>query len=149
MVTKGMFPTKIPCTASHEGTGVVVAVGDKVKDFKKGERVMSGLPRNPCGKCINCTTTSRDWKQYCQDIEGHNGVMIDGAFAEYHVVDSRSSSHIPDNVSFASAAPLACAGCTIYRAIIVSEVKKGGWLAIVGAGGGLGNWLSLVCLRYS
>jgi propanol-preferring alcohol dehydrogenase len=55
------------------------------------------------------------------------------------VVDSRTSSHIPDKVSFASAAPLACAGCTIYRALIVSEVKEGDWLAIVGAGGGLGH----------
>ena len=42
-------------------------------------------------------------------------------------------------MSFASAAPLACAGCTIYRAIIVAEVPKGGWLGIVGAGGGLGH----------
>jgi propanol-preferring alcohol dehydrogenase len=34
---------------------------------------------------------------------------------------------------------LACAGCTIYRSIVVSKVKKGGWLAIVGSGGGLGH----------
>lgn len=99
---------------------------------------MSGLPKGPCGSCQNCKGPN-DWAQYCENIEGHIGVFVDGAFAEYHVVDSRSSCHIPDNVSFTSAAPLACAGCTIYRAIIVSEVKKGDWLAIVGAGGGLGH----------
>jgi alcohol dehydrogenase, propanol-preferring len=142
MVVAGKFPTKLPCTASHEGTGHVVALGEKVTNFKKGERVMSGLPRNPCQNCINCKGPN-DWHQYCEHIEGHNGVMIDGAFAEYHVVDSRNSCHVPDNVSFTSAAPLACAGCTIYRAIVVSEVKKGGWLAIVGAGGGLGTVIFL------
>jgi len=63
----------------------------------------------------------------------------DGAFADYHVVDARSSCKVPDDVSFIDAAPLACAGCTIYRAIIVSETKKGHWLAMVGAGGGLGH----------
>lgn len=138
MVVAGKFPTKLPCTASHEGTGIVKAIGSKVTNFKVGERVMSGLPKNACGKCYNCKGPD-DWHQYCENIQGHIGVMIDGAFAEYHVVDSRISCHIPDNVSFASAAPLACAGCTIYRAIIVSEVQKDDWLAIVGAGGGLGH----------
>ncbi|OQV06503.1 Alcohol dehydrogenase GroES-like domain-containing protein [Cladophialophora immunda] len=138
MVVAGKFPTKLPCTASHEGTGIVVAVGDEVTNFKKGDRVMSGLPRNPCEKCFNCQGPN-DWHQYCQHIEGHIGVFVDGAFSEYHVVDNRTSCHIPDNVSFASAAPLACAGCTIYRAIIVAEVPEGGWLGIVGAGGGLGH----------
>jgi alcohol dehydrogenase, propanol-preferring len=143
MVVAGKFPTKLPCTASHEGTGIVVAVGDKVTNFKKGQRVMSGLPRGPCGHCQNCKGPN-DWAQYCQNIEGHNGVMIDGAFAEYHVVDSRNSCHVPDNVSLASAAPLACAGCTIYRSIVVSGVSQGGWIAIVGAGGGLGMTIPLL-----
>jgi len=138
MVIEGKFPTELPCTASHEGTGVVQAVGSKVTNFKIGDRVMSGLPKNPCGKCYNCQGPN-DWHQYCQNVQGHIGVFIDGAFAEYHVVDSRNSCHIPDKVSFASAAPLACAGCTIYRALIVSEVKEGDWVAIVGAGGGLGH----------
>lgn len=69
MVSAGKFPTKLPCIASHEGTGIVVAVGDKVNDFKKGERVMSGLPRNPCGNCRNCKG-GNDWVQYCENIEG-------------------------------------------------------------------------------
>lgn len=66
-------------------------------------------------------------------------MIVDGAFADYHVTDARTSCKIPDDVSFAAAAPLACAGVTIYRAIITSGVKKGDWLAIVGAGGGLGH----------
>ena len=138
MVTAGKFSTKIPCTASHEGTGTVVAMGSNVKDFKKGDRVMAGLPKNECGNCYNCKGPN-DWAPFCENIEGHIGVMIDGAFAEYLVCDGRIACHVPDNVSLLSAAPLACAGCTIYRAIIISECKEGDWLAIVGAGGGLGH----------
>jgi len=63
----------------------------------------------------------------------------DGAFADYHVADARTACKVPDDVSLIDAAPLACAGCTIYRAVIVSETKKGEWLAMVGAGGGLGH----------
>lgn len=63
----------------------------------------------------------------------------DGAFADYHISDSRTSCHVPDDVSLVDAAPLACAGITIYRAIIVSGAKSGEWLVLVGAGGGLGH----------
>lgn len=101
MVVAGEFPTKLPSTASHEGTGIVKAVGSKVTNFKVGDKVMSGLPKNACGKCYNCKGPN-DWHQYCQNIEGHIGVFIDGAFAEYHVVDSRTSCHVPDKVSFAA-----------------------------------------------
>lgn len=139
MVLEGMFPTGLPRTGSHEGTGTVVQVGSKVKNFKKGDRVMSGIPKNQCQTCVNCKGPN-DWNQYCENVEGMLGVFrVDGAFADYHVADSRTTCHVPDDVSLTDAAPLACAGVTIYRAIIVSEAKAGEWLAIVGAGGGLGH----------
>ena len=138
MVNEGKFYTPLPCTASHEGTGVVVAVGDNAKDFKIGERVMAGIAMGFCHECINCRGPD-DWHQYCPNNAGLIGVTTQGCFAEYVVANRETSCHIPDKVSFASAAPLACAGITIYRAVIVAGVKKGGWLAIVGAGGGLGH----------
>lgn len=134
MVIDGKFPTPLPCTGSHEGTGVVVAVGSGVKNFKKGDRVMSGIPLGNCQKCEHCKGPN-DWWQYCQNTDGLIGVTAQGCFADYHVSDARWSCHIPDDVDLASAAPLACAGVTIYRAIIKANVQKGGWLAIVGAGG--------------
>lgn len=55
MVIDGMFPnTGLPRTGSHEGTGTVVEVGSKVKNFKKGDRVMSGIPKEQCGACVDC-----------------------------------------------------------------------------------------------
>ncbi|OAP65608.1 hypothetical protein AYL99_01580 [Fonsecaea erecta] len=143
MVQAGFMPLKhgLPMTLSHEGTGVVVAAGDAVEEFKPGDRVMSGITFHGCGHCENCRAPAdKDWKQYCFDTDGALGVMTDGAFAEYHVVDSRMSCKVPDGVSFLTAAPLACAGVTAYRALQVSGVEPGQWVAIVGAGGGLGHF---------
>ncbi|KAI1615922.1 alcohol dehydrogenase [Exophiala viscosa] len=130
VVTEDGFPTTLPCTASHEGADV--------QHFPIGARVMAAIPRNACGKCRSCQGPN-DVHQYCQNLQGFLGIDIDGAFAEYLLCDARTSTTIPDNVSFMDAAPLACAGVTIYRAIIVSKVQKDGWIAIVGAGGGLGH----------
>ncbi|KIX94948.1 uncharacterized protein Z520_09258 [Fonsecaea multimorphosa CBS 102226] len=144
MVQAGFMPLKhgLPMTLSHEGTGVVVAAGASAQEsFKPGDRVMSGITFHGCGRCENCQAPpDRDWKQYCFDNDGALGVVTDGAFAEYHVVDARMSCKVPERVSFLTAAPLACAGVTVYRGLKVSGVGAGGWVAIVGGGGGLGHF---------
>ena len=71
--------------------------------------------------------------------EGAIGVNRDGAFAEYVLIDARHAAKLPDKVSFETAAPLACAGCTIFRGVLQAGLGKGEWLAIVGSGGGLGH----------
>lgn len=43
MVSEGIMGTKLPCVASHEGSGSVVAVGSEVRGFKQGDRVMNGI----------------------------------------------------------------------------------------------------------
>ncbi len=53
--------------------------------------------------------------------------------------DGRESSKLPDGLAFEMAAPLACAGCTIYRGVVQAGLEKGQWLGIVGSGGGLGH----------
>jgi len=137
MVQAGLFPgIKPPVTASHEGVGVCVATGSAVQDFKINDRVLAGIPRNRCGQCEDCTSTS---PQYCQFREGAIGIQVDGAFAEYMVCDSRNACHIPDGVDFVSAAPLACAGITVFRALEETHLADGQWLGIVGSGGGLGH----------
>lgn len=140
MVLSGVFDpqSKPPLTASHEGAGTVVAVGDEVKNFKVGDRVMCGLPYHPCGACQDCLGPE-NYRQYCPNVKGHCGVMRDGFFAEYAIVDSRSSTPLPDAVTFESAAPLACAGRTIWRGVLQANLKAGEWLCLVGSGGGLGH----------
>ena len=99
---------------------------------------MAGLPRNRCGHCPDCLGPE-DYRQYCPNIAGYLGVTLDGAFAEYMIVDGRESCVIPDKVSFETAAPLACAGCTVFRGILQTNLKKGETVVLVGAGGGLGH----------
>ncbi|KAI1161267.1 GroES-like protein [Nemania serpens] len=139
MVAAGIFKSKLPQTASHEDSGTVVAVGDAVSSFEIGDRVMCGIPLHPCGACDDCTSPIEGHRQYCKQTAGHIGVMTHGCAAEYVVTDARTTTKIPDSVSFLSAAPLACAGRTVYRAVRQTELQPGQWVAIVGAGGGLGH----------
>ena len=138
MVSAGVMGTPLPCTASHEGTGTVVAVGSAIADFQKGDRVMVGLPYNRCGHCRTCLG-DRNYQHYCPNLEAYVGVTRDGAFAEYMIADGRESSKIPDAVSFGTAAPLACAGVTVWRGVLQTGLKAGETIAFVGAGGGLGH----------
>lgn len=138
MVSSGLMGTSLPCTGSHEGSGTVVAIGSSVTSFSPGDRVMAGIMYHPCGTCSDCLGPE-NYRQYCQFGKGYCGVTTQGFFAEYARIDARWAVKIPDNVRFETAAPLACAGCTIYRGIILSGVKAGEWLAIVGSGGGLGH----------
>ncbi|WPH01023.1 Hypothetical protein R9X50_00385700 [Acrodontium crateriforme] len=138
MVQSGVFGSKLPVTASHEGAGTIVAIGCEVKDFKEGDRVMCGLPLHPCGSCHDCIGPENQ-KQYCTKLEGYIGIHVNGCLAEYVQCDSRSTTLLPKEVSFLSAAPLACAGRTIWRGIIQTGLKPGEWVCIVGSGGGLGH----------
>lgn len=61
-------------------------------------------------------------------------MSCDGAFAEYCIVDARSSAIVPKSMSFPQACPLACAGTTIYTAIKRTQIQPGQVLGIVGLG---------------
>ncbi|KAF2395749.1 alcohol dehydrogenase, partial [Trichodelitschia bisporula] len=138
VAASGVFTTKLPIIASHEGTGTVVAVGPAVTNFKPGDRTIAALQRDRCGRCGECTSP-HDVAQFCRGAKGSIGITIDGAFAEYLIGDSRTAVHVPDAVSFQLAAPLSCAGITIFRGVLQTGLKSGQWLAIVGSGGGLGH----------
>ena len=138
MVQSGVMRPSLPITGSHEGAGTVVSVGSAVQNFKPGDRVMAHIIYHPCGTCTDCRGPE-SLTQYCTKA-AYNGVKdVDGYFAEYACVDGRWAARIPDSVSFETAAPLACAGCTVYKSIIVAGLKRGEWLGIVGSGGGLGH----------
>ena len=97
---------------------------------------MNGIYRNACGTCEDCVGNG---PQYCQHSLGLLGFHAHGNFAEYVIADSRMSVRLPDEVTFEQAAPLACAGITIWRAVQQAELQAGDWIALVGGGGGLGH----------
>lgn len=175
MIRAGTFATPLPIVASHEGAGTVVAAGSEAlaagwragpvsvseEAEERGDRVMCGLPYRPCGRCRDCTDPVHEsWRQYCVHTQGgHCGVHRDGFLAEYALCDARTSTRLPRHgegkVSLLSAAPLACAGRTVWRAIELAraslflpplprypeqgQAQGQKWLAIVGSGGGLGH----------
>lgn len=143
MVARGEFASKsrkpLPLIPSHEPTGVVVGLGSHAatlpaggnsSPLKLGDRVGSITFYDHCGECAECT---RGTPKYCtrQDMVG---VTADGAFAEYMLADYRSCVVLPEALDFDSAAPLFCAGATIYTAIQQCRLQPGETLAIVGAG---------------
>lgn len=136
MVANGIFTPPLPCTASHEGAGTVAAIGSAVTDLQPGDCIMCGLYLHQCGVCADCLAGT---PQYCPHSAGAIGVHTHGAFADYALVDARNAVKLPDNVTFETAAPLACAGCTIYKGVVATGLKAGEWICLVGAGGGLGH----------
>ncbi|TVY20892.1 alcohol dehydrogenase [Lachnellula arida] len=141
MVSDGIMGTELPCIASHEGSGTVVKVGSAIQEFHIGDRILCSLCYHRCGICADCIGPEED-SQYCRNVGGYLGITRDGSFAEYEVVDGRECCLLPDNVSFQSAAPLACAGITIWGGIAKAQgagLKAGETIAIVGGGGGLGH----------
>ncbi|KAK3616751.1 hypothetical protein LTR56_025743 [Elasticomyces elasticus] len=143
---KGFFPIKLPVTGSHEGTGTVVAKGSGVKNFEIGDRVLAGMTFGRCGECDVCKGPE-NYQHYCPNRETMMSVERNGAFQEYLVVDGREAARLPDKMSFATAAPLACAGATSWRAVLQCHLQPGEWIGIVGSGGGLGHLASLSAIQ--
>ncbi|WJG07877.1 alcohol dehydrogenase AdhP [Aliiglaciecola sp. LCG003] len=122
---------KLPLVPGHEGVGEIVKLGSEIHHLKVGDRV--GIPWlfSACGQCDYCLEGQ---ETLC--LEQQNaGYSVDGSYAEYCLANGDYVVKIPDNLSFVDAAPLFCAGVTTYKALKVSEVKPGQWMAIVGAGG--------------
>lgn len=130
---KGDWPVKPnpPFIPGHEGVGVVVGVGANVKRVREGDRV--GVPwlHTACGYCPHCRT---GWETLCGS-QKNTGYSVNGSFAEYAVADPNYVGRLPDGLDWGAAAPLLCAGVTVYKGLKETEVKPGQWVAISGIGG--------------
>lgn len=115
----------------HEWTGVVAAVGTGVDGWVPGDAVVGG-PAVRCGRCRRCLAGQ---PSQCED-RGRSmtdDLGVDGAFADYVVVDSRTLIALPDGLSPRAAAlaePLAVALHGITRGAIV----PGDSVMVLGAG---------------
>lgn len=122
---------KLPFIPGHEAVGHVAAVGAGVKHVKEGDRV--GVPwlHTACGHCEHCIT---GWETLC-DSQEMTGYSVNGGYAEYVLADAGYLGHLPAKVDFPAAAPLLCAGVTVYKGLKVLDCKPGDWVAISGIGG--------------
>ena len=127
-----------PMVPGHELTGVVTAVGAKVTKHKVGDRVGVGCLVNSDRSCPQC---KRDLEQYCASgVPTYNGRERDGTptmggYSNRIVVDEHFVLRIPDALSLDAAAPLLCAGITLYSPLRHWNAGPGKNVAIVGLGG--------------
>jgi len=134
--------TIYPCVPGHEIIGRVTAVGDRVKRAKRGQLVGVGPMVDSCRVCRSCRAGS---EQYCDNNDvtfTYNspdkhlpGQMTYGGYSTSIVVDERFCVRIPKKLDPAAAAPLLCAGITMYSPLKHWKVGKASAVGIVGLGG--------------
>jgi D-arabinose 1-dehydrogenase-like Zn-dependent alcohol dehydrogenase len=145
----GQMQPDLPRVGSHEFAGEVIALGSAVSPnlgLTVGTRVgVPGRSYRPCGKCGECKYEDGDaegYSVYCSKAL-NLGLTADGGFQDYVCVDSRQVVSVPEGMEPKEVAPLMCAGVTIWAAIERAgdgiAQGNGRWLAISGAGGGLGH----------
>ncbi len=123
--------TKVPLILGHEAAGTVAKTGEGVTNLKVGDRV--GVPWIfwTCGECEFC----KEGRETLCSKQKITGCTVDGGFAEYMIAPATHASKLPDSLSMEQAAPLLCAGLTVYKAMKAAGVRKGQRVAIFGAGG--------------
>ena len=113
MITRGdvklITPYSFPLTIGNELAGVIEKTGEKVIEFKEGDRVFSRLPTNKIG-----------------------------AFAEYIAINKKDLAKIPEYLSFNEAAAIPLTALTAYQALDILQLKSGETLFISGGSGGFG-----------
>ncbi|KIW70022.1 hypothetical protein PV04_02333 [Phialophora macrospora] len=120
------------CALGHEGVGTVEKVGNAVTIHKVGDRVGGGYLRSSCGHCKYCLS-GRDIMCYSRDIfgvAGHNN----GTFSTYYVATEGYVYKIPESMTSEIAAPLQCAGATVYAAL-KTYFQTGMRVGVLGIGG--------------
>lgn len=125
----GIF--KKPLIPGHEIVGRVVEKGPAVHELQVGDRV--GVPwiHWTCGECEFC----REGNENLCPKQKITGATVDGGYAEFVKAPASHALRIPYGLSSAEAAPLFCAGVTVYRALKQAKVSSGQRLAIFGIGG--------------
>lgn len=132
VVKEGHWPgLQYPRIPGHEIAGCVDAVGEGVSNWKPGQRVGVGWHG---GHCFVCDPCRRGDFILCQ-FEKITGLSFDGGYAEYMVAPAEAVAALPDDLPADDAAPLLCAGVTVYNALRHAGARAGDVVARQGIGG--------------
>jgi propanol-preferring alcohol dehydrogenase len=123
--------TKMPLILGHEIAGRVVEKGVSVDNLELGDRVGVPWVHWTCGECEFC----REGNENLCSKQKITGVSIDGGYAQFVKAPASHAQRIPDGLSCIEAAPLFCAGVTVYRALKRAQITPGQRLAVFGVGG--------------
>jgi D-arabinose 1-dehydrogenase-like Zn-dependent alcohol dehydrogenase len=132
MVKEGHWPgITYPRIPGHEIAGRVDAVGETVTDWKVGQRVGVGWHG---GHCFRCEACRRGDFLLCQSGK-ITGISHDGGYAEYMISPAEAVAAMPDDLPPDQAAPLLCAGITVYNSLRHSGAQPGDLIGVQGVGG--------------
>jgi alcohol dehydrogenase (NADP+) len=128
-----------PVVPGHEIAGIVTAVGPEVTKYQVGDRVGVGCFVDSCRECASCRA---GLEQYCErgmigtyNAVGRDGQPTQGGYSGAIVVDENYVLRVPDSIPLDAAAPLLCAGITLYSPLRHWDVGPGKRIAIIGLGG--------------
>jgi len=133
-------PATYPLVPGHEIAGVVREIGTEVTKFKPGDRVGVGCFVDSCRECPECKAGE---EQYCTnddtvwtyDSIGRDEKMTEGGYSTAITVEQDYICRIPDALGLDVAAPLLCAGITLYAPLKRWGAGPGTKVAIIGMGG--------------
>ncbi len=123
--------TRLPLIPGHEVVGRVVQRGADVTHLQIGDRVGVAWLHSSCGQCEQC----REGLENLCRKGVVTGMMVDGGYAQFMRAKASHALPIPDALSAEQAAPLFCAGVTVYRALKNAKVATGQRVAVFGVGG--------------
>ncbi len=134
-------PATYPLVPGHELAGIVRQVGSDVTKWKVGDHVGVGCFVDSCRHCEHC---EGDQEQFCSgeggtvwtyNATGHDGLPTAGGYSQAITVEQDYICRIPDAIDLKVAAPLLCAGITLYSPLKRWGAGPGKRVAIVGMGG--------------
>jgi D-arabinose 1-dehydrogenase-like Zn-dependent alcohol dehydrogenase len=132
LVKEGHWPgLQYPRVPGHEIAGRIDAAGADVTQWKPGQRVGVGWHG---GHCFQCDPCRRGDFMNCK-FEKITAIHFDGGYAEYMVVPAEAVALMPDDLPADEAAPLLCAGITVFNALRNSGARAGDLVAVQGIGG--------------
>ena len=132
LVKEGVWPgLQFPRVPGHEIAGRIDALGSRVEGWKEGQRVGVGWHG---GHCFRCELCRRGHFILCKS-EKITGISHDGGYAEYMISPAEAVAAMPEDLPAAEAAPLLCAGITVFNSLRNSGARAGDLVAVQGVGG--------------
>jgi len=132
LVKEGLWPgIKYPRIPGHEVAGRIDAVGSAITAWRVGQRVGVGWHGSHCFECEPC----RRGDFVLCGFGGITGILQDGGYAEYMLAATEAVAAMPDDLPSDDAAPLLCAGITVFNSLRNIGARAGDMVAVQGLGG--------------
>ncbi|KAK1765584.1 NADP-dependent alcohol dehydrogenase [Phialemonium atrogriseum] len=138
-ISGGWGEQKFPLAVGHEIVGKAIRVGPKVTLIKEGQRVGVGAQSYSCLDCRQCKNDNETYCKHQLDTYGavwpDTGIVSQGGYSSHVRTHEHWVFPIPDALPSTSAAPMLCAGLTVYSPLVRNGTGPGKKVGIVGLGG--------------